>query len=324
MKRQDTYRWASPALLVVALLGLGGCIEYRIETTLDTDGSGLRRETVEVDENEDQDRRLADEQFVDLMNLSESDGWTYSLKMRDADSVHVFRRDRRIADLASWSDLSRSVEIDGTTAAGADSRVGYVRLGSVRFWNEVSVGTERTAEGAVYTYRETFRWAEALDALIEYLMTRVDRTVTAQYPNLPPKQVGSIVGVARGQLWAAIDRGLLEEEGEDELLRDAVDRTAVLAAKIAGQGQSEADEAFFRNMLNQLYNDEDDRLGDFLAEELPGFDLAPGFVFRLQMPGRVVSSNADEEDGEVLVWKFNAGDAMEMPVEIVAESVVPR
>jgi hypothetical protein len=179
----------------------------------------------------------------------------------------------------------------------------------------------QTAEGTSYTYREIFYWVDALDAVIEFLMNEVRQTVGARYPDLPAETLGEIVGLVRGQLWAALDQGLLDsdEPESEELLESAIDRSARVAARIVHR---EADEEYFRTMLKDLYNDEDDELGDYLGEKLPGFDLGPGFTFRLTMPGRVVNSNADDRDGEALVWKFNAGDGMVEPVIIVAESVV--
>ncbi len=44
--------------------------------------------------------------------------------------------------------------------------------------------------------------------------------------------------------------------------------------------------------------------------------------FRLTMPGRIITSNADERDGGTLIWKLSPIDALVDPVEIFAESVV--
>lgn len=323
MKSPRFHLRAAVGLLVIMLWWLGGCIEYRIETELNADGSGTRSETVEVDENQGEERKVGDRQFVELMNVSEGDGWTYTVRRKGDDSVHVFRREARIDRLAGWDERTRSVHIAGTTPAHSGSRVGYVRLGDVHFWNDVSVEMNRSTDGTTYTYRETFYWVDALDALIEFLMGELRREVQSRYPGLSSDQTAEIVGLARGQIWAALDGGLLESDGPDseELLESVIDRTASVAARIARQVPA-ADEEYFRTLLEDLLNDEDDRLGDFLGEKLPGFDLGPGFTFRLKMPGRVVSSNADERDGEALVWKFNAGDAMAVPVTLVAESVV--
>jgi len=47
-------------------------------------------------------------------------------------------------------------------------------------------------------------------------------------------------------------------------------------------------------------------------------------VLRLNMPGRVTSSNAHDRDGGTLIWEFAPGDAVTAALEIVAESVVER
>jgi hypothetical protein len=301
-------------------------MEYRIETTLGADGSGTRNERLTVSQVNESDLDLSDEDFGQVMNVTERDGWRHTRERQDDDSVYVFTRERRIRNLPSWSAVTGSVHIAGATEAGANARVGYVRLGDVHFRNEVKIETGSVSDGRSFSYRETFYWAEVADALVEFFMDRVSRTVTAKYPALSQQQVGEIVGLARGQVWGALDQGLLEVGGEEEdrLIHQAIDRTAEQAAKIARQGHPDADTEFFHAMLTQLYNDEDDLLGEFTRERLPGFDLAgrTEIIFRLVLPGRVIASNAEDQEGDTLVWKFSPGDALLEPVELFAESVV--
>lgn len=316
------------AVLTLTLLGLGGCIEYRIETTLNGDGSGTRREEMIVDENADEGVNVSYADFGELMFVGERYRWTHVEEVRDDDTVHVFRRETEIGDLASWAELSDDVRIAGALETSADSSVGRISLGDVHFRNRVKVESGRVAEYTSFTYRETFYWENLIDAVIERLLIDVGTTLDAQYPDLTPGQRGEIIGVVRGGLWGAVDRGLFDASGDEEeaIVSALVDRSAEQAVRIVRQRYPDADQAAFRGMLRQAYDDDDDRLGTFLEELLPGVQLAANseIVFRLAMPGRVTSSNAHERDGAVLVWKFGPGDAATAPVEIFAESAVGR
>lgn len=326
MKRSNIHAKASATGLICVLLGLTGCLEYRIDTRLNADGSGLRSERLSVSQVEESDLDLSADAFVAIMDLTERDGWTHARELQGNDTADVFYRERRIRNQPEWSDLTGSVHIAGTTDAGASTRVGYVRLGDVHFRNEVKIETGRVSDGRSFSYRETFYWTDAMDAVVEYFMDQVGRTVRAKYPNLSEQQVGEIVGLTRGQVWGALDQGLLDAGDDDggRLLDAMVERTAVQSAKIARQGYPDADADFFRAMLDQLYEDEEDRLGEFTSRSLPGFDLGgrTEIIFRLVLPGRVTASNAEEQEGDTLVWKFSPGDAMLEPVELFAESVV--
>ncbi len=66
-----------------------------------------------------------------------------------------------------------------------------------------------------------------------------------------------------------------------------------------------------------------------LLREQFDFDLShdlgdEDFVVRLEMPGRVVGSNADERDGSALVWTFHGLDLRDRRHVLVATSVVEK
>jgi hypothetical protein len=315
------------AALGVTLFGLSGCVEYTIETTLNADGSGVRREEMVVDESEDTSVDLSDDEFGDLMFVTERYGWTHREELQEDDTVHVFRRETRIADLDAWADLSDDVRIAGATGANARSTVGRVSLGEVQFRNAVRVETAQTAESTSFTYRETFYWEKLVDVVVEYFVQAFADVMDTRYPDLTPEERGEIVGLVRGSLRSAADEGLLDAGGEEEqrLYAAFVDRTAPQLAKVAQQSYPAADEEAFSVILRELYDD-DEGAGEFLEEKLPGLELAinTSITFRLNMPGRVTNSNAHQRDGETLVWEFGPGDAGSTPVEIFAESVVRR
>ena len=70
------HRRAAIVTLAAVSLGLGGCIEYRIETTLNADGSGVRSEKMIVQEFEDEADNAAFRAHCGLpMGVWPGDGW---------------------------------------------------------------------------------------------------------------------------------------------------------------------------------------------------------------------------------------------------------
>lgn len=327
MKSIGRYQRAQIAALIVSLIGLGGCVEYTIETTLNADGSGVRREEMVVDENEGDWVDVSYAEFGELMFVTGRRGWTHREEARDGDTVHVFQREKSLSGFASWVDLSGDVHIAGATAAAANASVGRVSLGDVQFRNAVRVETGQVAEYTTFTYRETFYWESLLDVLVEFFVQTFADMVDARYSDLTSGERGEIIGLVRGGIWSLVDQGMLDagDEEEKRLYAAFIGRTAPQAAEVARRSYPGADEESFREMLQRLYDD-DEPLEQFLDAKLPGLALAinTAIIFRLNLPGRVTNSNAHERDGNTLVWEFGPGDAGGAPVEIYAESVVRR
>lgn len=325
MRFMKGYRRLLVPLFGFALPMLGGCIEYRIETTLNADGSGIRHEEMIVDENEDAEVNVSHADFGELMFVTERYRWTRRKEVQDDDTAHVFRRETRVRDLASWADVSDDVHIAGAAGAKASSTVGRISLGDVHFRNSVKVGTGRVAEYTSFTYRESFYWENLIDVLVEYFVQSFAHTQDAKYPDLTAEQRGELVGLVRGGLFSAMYQGLLDAGGdEEEELRSAfIDRTTAQAIRIVRQTYPDAEEESFSNTLRQLIDDFDG-LDEFIEQRLPGLQLAfnSEIVFRLNMPGQVTASNAHDRDGATLIWKFGPADAASEPVEIFAESQV--
>ncbi|MGD8867851.1 MAG: hypothetical protein PVI01_09475, partial [Gemmatimonadales bacterium] len=231
-----------------------------------------------------------------------------------------------VRDLASWSGLSGEVHIAGATAASAEARVGRVRLGDVHFRNAVQLESGGVAGGKSYTYTETFYWENLLDVLIAWYSRYVEETIAAQYSDLPTEERGEIIGLVKGGLWSAIDQGLLDASGdeEDRLMSAFIERATEQSMRIVRRRYPGADAEAFANMLQQVYEDDQDELASFIAADLPGVELAVNseIIFRLNMPGHVTESNAHDREGTTLIWKFGPGDAVAAPIEIFARSVV--
>lgn len=322
------------AVSVMSAFGLAGCVKYNIETTLEADGSGARREEMVVDAPADSDEsgelenQLSSEDFEQLMSVGRDAGWEHSSRVDGSDTVHVFERETRVRDLAAWSELSGKVHIAGATSASAGSSVGLIKLGDVHFRNSVQVESGSVPGGRSYSFRETFYWENVIDALVEWYARYVDKTVASQYPELTAKERGEIAGLVKGGLWSAVDQGLLDTDGEEQerLMSAFIERAAEQSMKIIRRRHPSADETAFAQVLRQIYEDDQNELAAFISTDLPGVELAANseIVYRLEMPGRVTDSNAHTQDGTTLIWRFGPGDAVTAPVEIFARSVVDR
>ncbi|MGW8266395.1 MAG: hypothetical protein ACWGSQ_08510 [Longimicrobiales bacterium] len=315
------------AALILSLLALGpwACTDYFVETTVNADGSGVRVERIEVSENEDVEASEAD--YALVMHTTPEDGWAHSVTVdSDGDTVQVFDRRLPVKDLSSWSGLSERFKIDGTTPAKAGTRLGYVTLGEVRFRNAVRVGRGEVSDGTTtFSYRETFTWTRAVDALVEFFMVGLDEALAGRYPLLSQAERGQVVGFARARYWVALEEGLLgDDSNEEQMLTDAARRTAEQAVKSVRVRYPGEEEDALAALIREVLLD-DDRFITF-TREMPGLDLAfnAHVVFRLRLPGTVTDSNAHKRDGTTLVWEFGPADALLTPIEIYAESVMGK
>jgi len=325
------------ALLILPMVSLGGCIDYTIDTTLQEDGSGLRDVRIEVTDAEDlEDLELTTQDLMNLMFVSEGQGWAHATEVQEGgDTSHIFRRESRVTDLNSWSDLNDDIHIAGALPSRSASTVGYVTLGDVNFRNRVLVGTSRQSDGsASFSYRETFSWENAVDALLEIIVEEFDRTLQDSYPDLGDQELGEILGFARARLWVAVEEGVLDASGdeEDRLWERAIDRTADQTIEIVRKRYPTASKETLKGELesglgifsDNFPGDTEGELEDRILETLPGLGLAinSAISFRLTMPGRVTNTNAHEQDGNTLEWEFAPTDALTAPIVILAESVV--
>lgn len=324
-------------MLLVPLLTLWGCVEYRIETTLASDGSGTRSERVEVDENADSDYRPSPEDFKALMNVSEVDGWAHSVESKDDEEVHVFVRETRVKELEGWADLSGHMNISGVAERGEGQRRTGIMVGdrdyaTVGFSNSVQVESGRDEAGPTYTYREKFSWRNLMGALVDFELEEFKSMLAKRYPDLDPEIRGEVVGLVKGGLWSTAENGRwdMSEQERARAFQSLIEHLTFESLRLVRVHYPNVDKSFFADAYRHLFvaarDDLDEPFEEFLEEMLPGVLLAGNseIVYRLNMPGRVVDSNAHERDGTTLVWKFSPWDAILAPVEIQARSRVEQ
>lgn len=317
------------ALLALAALGLAGCTDYGIVTTIGPDGSGTRIETVRVTA-DGEGPSMSPERYVYLLGLGEDRGWAHRTEVDD-DTTHVFERRNRVAKPGDWDRLSGSVLVRGTAAELADERVGRVRLGDVAFSNVVRVSgfSSRPGPGDTVTYRESLSWRNGASAFVEAMAVGIPARIAQDYPRITPEQESELAGLVRAGMWSAIETGLLDSESEvdeDALFESFVSRTADLSADAMRSSYPSVRPADLDVLIRDAVEDDDGILGRLFKERLPGLDLAGTLHFELRLvpPGRVLESNAERVAGDTLVWELDAWDALAKPVEAVATFLVGR
>ncbi|UCF19681.1 MAG: hypothetical protein JSU87_17485 [Gemmatimonadota bacterium] len=314
--------------LLVSGLASWGCVEYTVETTINPDGSGLRSETMEVDENEDVDFKVSADQFRVLMHVDEAAGWKYEKATDDEGKVlHVLRRQTEVGDLTRWSSLDRRIHISAATSGSRGAAVGDPRYSNVAFWNRIEVRHSQSADGKTFSYRERFYWENLMGVLIDLELERFKRSLTSRFPDLDPELRGELIGLAKGGLWTTAQQGRWDmgEADRARAFQPLSDHLVEEALRLARTQYANADESFFGEAFRDLFvgDVDDEEVGRFLEEKLPGVMLAGNseLVLRLSMPGQILESNAHERDGSTLVWKFSPWDAIVKPVEPYAESI---
>lgn len=311
-------------LALAGTLVLAGCLDYTIDVTLHPDGSGERVERMEVTRNSD--FALSASDFRALTSATPQRGWTpRTLVDESGDTTWIFERRTAVADLGSWSDVTRHPLILGAVPAKAETRLGYVRLGDVVFRSSLQVGVSRRSDGTtLVSYREAFIWDGAADAIVEFLIRDLDQVLKARYPRLTDAERGSILGYTRARIWVAGDEGLFFGEHEGEAIARAVDHTSRHAVKIIGMRYPEVEVEPLRRLLSDLLNMDDEQVARLFEETVPGLNLGfnTSVVFRLTLPGRITTTNTDSRDGNTLEWTFSPLDDLTGPVEVFAEAVM--
>jgi len=330
MHRYTHVRRTATGVLLGTAMVLSGCIEYTLDTTLLPDGSGDRGINVEVTDAEDnQDLGLSEQEFRTLMGVPQSDGWSHQVDVDSSgDTTHVFSKNERIGDLASWSRLDGTVRIQGALPARSSASLGYITLGQVRFSNQVLVGTSRKSDGsAAFEYTETFQWEKGVEAVLEIMLQRVEAAVAAEYPTLEARAQGEVLGMARARFQEAVEDGVFDEDDQwDTLWARAIQQTASQALPIVKGSYPRESEEGLRGKIDIFSGELEEELDAVFKETLPGMNLAfnSEITFRLTMPGEVTSTNAHEREGNTLVWEFSPSDALTSPVVLVAESVLGK
>jgi hypothetical protein len=285
------------AVVSVLILLLGGCQEFKVETTVDPDGSGARVVTLDSEEPLDAERRA-------LMTIDEASWQTSALQRDDGKSIHRAVHRVEVADLAGWP-ATGGVLI--RAAVGSD----------VRLVSEVSVMEVHGADGPGHVYRETLRWI----GLREEVADLVGRSYAAELRQTFPDLADSLVVEARGIVTAGLvmnwdQMGTADDDPEvEERIFGQI--FGLVGDRLRRGGAGEATLARIPEHARSW------NPYDGIEDVLPGLDLCmkSSFELSITLPGAVRAGNADSVEGNVAHFRVDLAETTAAPVVLEVESL---
>jgi hypothetical protein len=320
----NTLQWKRSLLLIALgclLLGVGGCFSYKIAVTVAPDGSGQRQQRLDGVNNLTEGEDISVAQLQQLYGLNEKAGWQPFYDENEAGSeegeesqIKGFQRTIDVADLAAWQERRG----DATICVAYPGQVNE----NVKLVNRISLEIGQSPRGHTYTYRETYLWFGLSEVLIDYLVGRLLEVMDSIYPELDSAAKAELRGLGIG-LFTAI---WLPAQGRGEE-DDSIDRLIITlgpaAARIVQRQYPDATSEQIITAIEELAAGDDDDMERFTEEYLPGLKYAAWTQFQLevQMPGRIVESNAHDSEGSLASWEFDGlGSCLAAPFEIFVRS----
>ncbi|MCA8923467.1 MAG: hypothetical protein KDD82_16745 [Planctomycetes bacterium] len=321
------------ALVGAALLGSTGCLEHEETLTVHPDGS-LEVSYVIHGDGEDLDQGAA----------AQPGGAPWAVERttrakQDGKLEHVLRARAEFARAAELpacfgdpeSALTRSTEL--TVTPSAEGRVfRFSRAYGAREWapyafaerrafpDEVKALVKQLGEFASFTDEERGLLVRALCA---YEQAKVERWAEAALavvaPGADPGRAALEVQEAiRGEITATVDPAFLarlladpqEIKEAAKGLEARVHRAAAAAAARALELGPQREQALREELARQRRVFE---VSEDLGDE--------AFVVRLRLPGVVLRHNADEVQGDTLIWRFTGQDLRDRTHRLLATSL---
>jgi hypothetical protein len=311
MLKQEARRIAGWFGVALGLLGLSSCKTYDVDVTLAPDGSGHRVVELSVGSQLHQEGEASTKQIRLLFDLEEKDGWTI-VRNQDGEATG-FRREIQIPDLDSWHRLGRDIHIRGALQ--------YDTVTEVELSNSILVEAGESPLGRSLTYRERYAWTGLKEVILGFMAEQFRSQMAQAYPALDATALAELRGLMAGHLLQAWP-SLLEAEDADALGADIVRSVAESALPLVQKSDPAAQLAAITAVLDQVVQDENDVLGQFLEQTLPGVEQAvfTELKLRVAMPGTIIQTNAATTDGQVASWEFDMTDFMQGPMEIFVKS----
>jgi hypothetical protein len=292
------------------LLLIGGCRHYEVEVTVNPDGSGSRHLKLSGDPLLDGDTTL--DEFRKLFHLEEAMGWQVVRKTDSKGEKLTFEGTGQIENLASWHKRSGDIQIDASLTGESHTDVGCR--------NTVVVELVEGPSGAQYTYKESFAWTGLKEVVVAFVSERFSRAMAEAYPFLGPEEIAELRGLMAGIL--ALYRFDIPEDEEKAQEEDAIASVAFYSREILARSRPEIDLLGIAEVAQAVVEDSDGVLDEYIEENLPGVELAlfTDVTLRVQMPGPIVETNAEETEGQTAIWKVDLLDVVEEPVELYVRS----
>jgi hypothetical protein len=329
----QTHRVRIPLAVLAAALLLAGCHEMKVQTTLNTDGGGVREMTLQVEVDEG-DTTMTLDDYRQLMNVTEARGWSHKQTRRKAKESgevttrHSFARREKAANIVELAGMTGDIHIVGSNR--------NTRFEDVYFINSIDVETGMSPRGRTLSYRETFSWTGMTEALLDYRLERFRPQLQRTHPTLHAAAVDEWFAFFKGSFLAAVDDGIFDLEKEERARRFAksIDRVVSYATDMIERNESGVGDSLVVRAVRSVFVEWDEF--DQTAEDmdLMGVVLATvlDLTVRVDVPGRIVQTNADRREQytdahagrQVLVWDIDPTAAVTAPIEIYVKSEIPN
>lgn len=304
------------ALAVLCLLFASGCRHFAVVVTVAPDGSGSRDVELSGDPLIDSEEMTMKE-FRQLYHLDDEKGWVLEKELVGEKEKLVFRLNAVAEDLSSWSGLGSDLCIEGRL----DSEPGI----AIGCDNKIVVESVEGSSGLSYTYRESFGCRGLKQVIVAFLANQYATRMSETFPRLSDNEIAELRGLMTGHL--ALYRFDLEDDEEEARQEEAmVAAVSYYSREVVLRKYPRADLLEVMGVTEALVEDQSGALDEFIQNELPGVELAAftDVDLRVQMPGPIVETNADEIEGDTATWEFDMLHALEEPIELYVRAEVAK
>ena len=306
--------------LAAGLLLSAGCKQYKVEMTMNEDGSGMRMVKLTAATIGEDDLDVSLEQFRALFGLDEDRGWKMKREVKKTDEgektdKYIFTLDSKAKQISSWQAMSGDIDVRGTLEKGP--------LADVSCYNEIEV---ELSDGGILTYRETFTWNKLKESVIDMTVALFRKNMAQEYPFLSQQELDMIAYFTAGIVSIAWHG---EEVAEDQITDEMYETSAaVYIEHIIRKNHPDKDLSNILSVIKRTLNDEGEtQLDNFLKENLPGAYLAghTAIAFTVKMPGEIVETNAQHVEGNTATWEYDVTMvAFNHPVEFFVKAKVAK
>jgi hypothetical protein len=298
-------------MMSVGLLTAAGCKTYEIDVALQPDGGGSRTVTLQIEKNQENSDYIPPDTVCALFSLDVAKGWE---PLHDEQGTLTgYQRRVQVADAAAWHRQGGDVRILGNL--DGQSSV------PVHFTSSITVETGQDATGRSITYRESFTWEGVKQVIIDFVAERFRKDMTRQF--LSAAAQTELRGLMAGHL-AMIWPRLVDSDDSEAELQSLIHSLTPYAEGVVRRERPQADLSPIAGVVNAAGEDDDNQLEAFITEKYPGIDqgFSTNIELRVEMPGRIIDSNADSTDGAAAVWEFSPTDVLKGPADIYVRSLV--
>jgi hypothetical protein len=301
---------------------LAGCVETKVQVKVEPDGSGRRHVEIAMDLDSLRELELTVDGFQQLMDLSETDGWSARKETRlSQGSEHdfmVFARTMEIGSLEEWIEQGGDVGIRAQATGPGDTGEQAHAI------NDVSLELGRSGSGRSVTYRETYRIEGMKTLMNQFQSERFAQVVMEAHPELTESDRAELRGLYFGHL--ALQESLSERDDQNpEQVQKLTDSLTWATGEVISRRGGHVDHAELTRIAHDVLVDTDDALDTHLMNELPGVLIAALFTVKLEveMPGEIVETNADRSSQNYAAWEFEFWSAIDEPLQLYVRSELP-